>query len=155
VVDCDLHQGNGTARIFQGDDSVFTFSMHQENLYPVKETSDWDIGLPDEAGDDLYLEELARALPQVLERARPELVVYQAGADPYVEDQLGNLGISLAGLRERDRLVLAECARRGVPAAVTFGGGYARRLADTVTIHVNTCRVALELAGQAQAGRGD
>lgn len=151
VVDCDLHQGNGTARIFQGDDSVFTFSMHQENLYPVKEKSDWDIGLPDEAGDDLYLEELARALPQVLERARADLVVYQAGADPFEEDQLGNLGITLAGLGERDRLVLSACAGRGVPCAITFGGGYARRLSDTVAIHVNTCRMALEIAG---AGAG-
>jgi len=151
VVDCDLHQGNGTARIFQGDDSVFTFSIHQENLYPAKERSDWDIGLEDDAGDDRYLHELGRALPRLFELARPELVVYQAGADPYEDDQLGCLGITRAGLRERDRLVLGECARRGVPCAVTFGGGYARRPADTVAIHVGTCRTVLEVAGHGRA----
>lgn len=151
VIDCDLHQGNGTARIFQGDDSVFTFSMHQENLYPVKEKSDWDIGLPDRAGDALYLEELRRALPEIFDRAAPELVVYQAGADPYEEDQLGDLGITMKGLAERDRLVLEACAERGVPCAVTFGGGYARRLADTVSIHVNTCRAALAIGARTGA----
>jgi acetoin utilization deacetylase AcuC-like enzyme len=144
VVDCDLHQGNGTARIFAGDDAVFTFSIHQENLYPVKEQSDWDIGLDNGTGDEEYLEKLARALPEIMERSRPELVVYQAGADPYREDQLGNLELSLEGLRERDRLVLSECLRRGVPYAVTLGGGYARNVADTIAIHVNTCRVVLE-----------
>jgi acetoin utilization deacetylase AcuC-like enzyme len=151
VIDCDLHQGNGTARIFSGDDSVFTFSIHQENLYPAKEKSDWDIGLEDGAGDERYLFALGRALPRLMEMAQPDLVVYQAGADPYEDDQLGNLGISREGLRERDRLVLGECARRGVACAVTFGGGYARRPADTVTIHVNTCRMALEIAGYGRA----
>jgi acetoin utilization deacetylase AcuC-like enzyme len=147
VIDCDLHQGNGTARIFQGDDSVFTFSIHQENLYPAKEESDWDIGLENEAGDERYLSELGGALPRLFAVAQPELVVYQAGADPYEYDQLGNLGMSLEGLRERDRLVLSACARRGVPCAVTFGGGYASEPADTVAIHVNTCRTVLEIAG--------
>lgn len=152
VIDCDLHQGNGTARIFQADDTVFTFSIHQENLYPVKERGDWDIGLEDDAGDDVYLEQLSAALPPVFERARPEFVVYQAGADPYAEDQLGNLGISLAALRERDHLVLSSCAERGVPCAITLGGGYARQLADTVTIHTNTCREALAVSGHAKSG---
>jgi acetoin utilization deacetylase AcuC-like enzyme len=146
VIDCDLHQGNGTARIFLEDDSVYTFSIHQENLYPIKERSDLDIGLEDAAGDEVYLTRLSEALPEVMEQARPELVVYQAGADPYCEDQLGNLGISLEGLEERDRLVLEACRDRGVPCAITLGGGYARRPADTVTIHANTCRVALGLA---------
>jgi acetoin utilization deacetylase AcuC-like enzyme len=149
VIDCDLHQGNGTARIFLGDDSVFTFSIHQENLYPVKEISDLDIGLVDAAGDGVYLASLMKAIPEVLDRAEAELVVYQAGADPYEEDQLGNLGLSLKGLRDRDRLVLGACQERGIPCAITLGGGYARRPADTVTIHATTCRVALALAAGA------
>jgi acetoin utilization deacetylase AcuC-like enzyme len=147
VIDCDLHQGNGTARIFEGDDSVFTFSIHQENLYPVKERSDWDIGLEDHAGDERYLDELARALPRIFERARPDFVVYQAGADPFEEDQLGDLGITRPGLLERDRLVLSACAERGIPCAVTLGGGYARRLADTVAIHAGTLRMMLTVSG--------
>src|SRR5215831_21071966 len=147
VIDCDLHQGNGTARIFQGDDSVFTFSIHQENLYPVKEKSDWDIGLEDHAGDARYLDELGRALPRIFERARPDFVVYQAGADPFEEDQLGDLGITRPGLLERDRLVLAACAERGLPCAVTLGGGYARRLADTIAIHAGTLRTMLAVSG--------
>ncbi|HEV8481504.1 MAG TPA: histone deacetylase [Candidatus Eisenbacteria bacterium] len=145
VVDCDLHQGNGTARIFQDDDSVFTFSIHQENLYPVKEKSDWDIGLEDHAGDERYLDELSRALPRILERARPDFVVYQAGADPFEEDQLGDLGITRPGLRERDRLVISACAQAGVPVAITLGGGYARRLVDTVAIHAGTLTTMLEV----------
>ncbi|MGH7725955.1 MAG: histone deacetylase family protein [Candidatus Eiseniibacteriota bacterium] len=151
VIDLDLHQGNGTAHIFLGDDSVYTFSMHQENLYPVKQPSDWDIGLDNGTGDGPYLGHLSEALPRIFERARPDFVVYQAGADPYVKDQLGHLEITLAGLRERDRLVLEECARQGVPCAVTFGGGYARDVEDTIAIHVNTCREALAAAGVAPA----
>ena len=147
VIDCDLHQGNGTAHIFQGDERVFTFSIHQERLYPVKQESDLDIGLDDPAGDARYLAALDAALPVVFERGRPEFVVYQAGADPYEEDQLGNLGITMSGLRERDRRVLGACADRGVPCAVTFGGGYARRVEDTVAIHAGTCREALAVAG--------
>jgi acetoin utilization deacetylase AcuC-like enzyme len=146
VVDLDLHQGNGTAKIFQGEDRVFTFSMHQERLYPVKEVSDWDIGLPDPAGDARYLRELQDVLPELFRRAEPDLVVYQAGADPFEEDQLGNLGISMDALRERDRLVFEACASRGVPVAGTFGGGYARQVDDTVAIHVHTCEAAIAAA---------
>lgn len=146
VIDCDLHQGNGTARIFAGDANVFTFSIHQERLYPLKQRSDLDVGLDDPTGDARYLAALDEALPVVFERGRPEFVVYQAGADPYEDDQLGNLGITMAGLRERDRRVLAACAGRGVPCAVTFGGGYARRVEDTVAIHAGTCRETLAAA---------
>jgi acetoin utilization deacetylase AcuC-like enzyme len=152
VIDCDVHQGNGTAHIFQGDDRVFTFSIHQERLYPVKEASDLDIGLADPAGDATYLGALGRALPEVFRRGRPELVVYQAGADPYEHDQLGNLGITRAGLAERDRLVLAACAAHGVPCAITLGGGYAVELADTIAIHAATARTALVLAGECAGG---
>jgi acetoin utilization deacetylase AcuC-like enzyme len=146
VVDLDLHQGNGTAKIFQDDDTVYTFSMHQERLYPVKEESDRDIGLPDPAGDALYLKELRAALPEVFRRAEPDFVLYQAGADPFEEDQLGNLRITMSGLAERDRLVFEACAERGIPVAGTFGGGYAREVDDTVSVHVHTCEAAIAAA---------
>jgi acetoin utilization deacetylase AcuC-like enzyme len=145
VVDCDLHQGNGTAVIFRDDASVFTFSIHQEHLYPVKERSDLDIGLNDLVGDEEYLLELEAALPRVLDGHRPEIVLYQAGADPYQDDQLGSLRLTMAGLERRDRLVLEGCERRGMPVVVTLGGGYARELNDTVAIHSQTCRIALAL----------
>jgi acetoin utilization deacetylase AcuC-like enzyme len=147
ILDCDLHQGNGTARIFQGDDTVFTFSIHQHDLYPVKEKSDLDIHLPDRTGDDVYLAHLRRVLPGILAEARPDLVLYQAGADPYREDQLGSLNLTKKGLRERDRLIFAACEAAGIPVAGTLGGGYARRTQDTVEIHVNTCRAARETFG--------
>jgi acetoin utilization deacetylase AcuC-like enzyme len=145
VVDCDVHQGNGTARIFQNDSSVFTFSIHQEHLYPIKERGDLDVGLDNGAGDDAFNRPLAAALEQVWAHA-PDLVLYQAGADPFEDDQLGGLKLTHAGLAARDRLVLEGCATRGLPVVVTLGGGYARRLEDTVRIHATTCRVALELA---------
>jgi acetoin utilization deacetylase AcuC-like enzyme len=145
VVDCDLHQGNGTARLFEGDEDVFTFSIHQQNLYPIKERSDLDIGLENGAGDREFNDRLAEGLERVWAH-RPELVLYQAGADPFEDDQLGSLRLSFAGLEERDRLVLEGCARRGIPVVVTLGGGYARRVADTVRIHARTCELALELA---------
>jgi acetoin utilization deacetylase AcuC-like enzyme len=135
VIDCDLHQGNGTAHIFRDDASVFTFSIHQENNFPIKRKSDLDIGLEDFAGDDRYLEELARAVPAVLDRHRPDLVVYLAGADPYEEDQLGSLRLTRAGLRERDRIVFAECRERGISLAVLLAGGYAVRMEDVTAIH--------------------
>lgn len=145
VVDCDLHQGNGTAHVFRDDESVFTFSIHQEHLYPVKERGDLDIGLENGAGDEVFNRRLAEALPRVWDH-RPELVLYQAGADPYEDDQLGALKLSIPGLLERDRLVLEGCAGRGIPVVVTLGGGYARRVSDTVRIHQNTCELAMRLA---------
>lgn len=151
VVDCDLHQGNGTAHLFQDDASVFTFSIHQEHLYPVKERSDLDIGLDNGTGDEAYLKRLGDGLERVWAH-RPELVLYQAGADPYEDDQLGALRLTLAGLAERDRMVLEGCATRGIPAVVTLGGGYARRVSDTVRIHQNTCELGLRIAAD-PAGR--
>ena len=146
VIDCDLHQGNGTARIFQDDESVFTFSIHQQNNYPVKERSDLDIGLADGTGDEEYLARLREAVPRVLEESRPDLVVYQAGADPYEEDLLGGLKISRAGLADRDRLVYEETRKRGLPLVATLGGGYARRTEDVVGIHTTTLRLLKEYA---------
>jgi acetoin utilization deacetylase AcuC-like enzyme len=153
VVDLDVHQGNGTARLFRDDADVFTLSIHQEANYPVpKERSDLDIGLADETGDSEYLACLAGALDRVWE-FRPEMVLYQAGADPYTEDMLGGLALTFAGLAERDRLVLEGCAERGIPVTVTLGGGYAMRLEDTVGIHFQTCRAGLRLAGNRAPAR--
>src|SRR5262249_22230927 len=154
VVDCDLHQGNGTAKIFERDADVFTFSIHQENLYPVKERSDLDVGLDDFTADDEYLARLEAALPQVLDAHRPEIVLYQAGADPFREDQLGSLRLTMEGLERRDRLGLEGCARRGIPSVVTLGGGYARRVSDTIAIHHQTCRIALALDYGTRAASG-
>jgi acetoin utilization deacetylase AcuC-like enzyme len=137
VIDCDLHQGNGTAHIFQGDRTIYTFSIHQQNNYPVKQDSDWDIGLEDFADDARYLSALGEAVPQILDSQRPDLVFYLAGADPYAEDQLGALMLSLDGLRARDRIVFGHCRERGIPVAVALAGGYARRPEDVTLIHTN------------------
>jgi len=146
-VDCDLHQGNGTAFIFRDEPDVFTFSIHQENNYPPKERSDLDIGLPDGVGDDQYLEEL-EVVSDILDRHRPEIVFYLAGADPFRGDQLGALALSKEGLTRRDSLVFEACRARKVPVAVVFAGGYAVDVMDDVDIHVNTiaeaCRVFMK-----------
>lgn len=153
VVDLDVHQGNGTASIFEGDSGVFTLSMHQDHNYPdPKQRSSLDVGLENGIEDDAYLGLEECALERVWEFA-PQIVLYQAGADPYREDLLGGLALTLEGLEQRDRLVLEGCAARGIPAVVTLGGGYARDRSDTVRIHAATCRIALELAGNASAGR--
>jgi acetoin utilization deacetylase AcuC-like enzyme len=147
VVDTDVHQGNGTAAIFSGDRSVFTLSIHQENNYPLpKEFSDLDIGLEDRTGDDKYLERLEKGLVASLEKFQPDIAFYVGGADPYREDQLGGLALTIEGLEARDRLVFEHLRKRGVPIAMTLAGGYARRVEDTVSIHVNAIRVAAEIA---------
>jgi acetoin utilization deacetylase AcuC-like enzyme len=140
VIDCDLHQGNGTAACFKREPDVFTFSIHQENLYPLKQQSDLDIGLPDYASDDLYLDKLTQAIPGIYDDHRPEVVCYVAGADPFEEDQLGNLKLTKEGLLERDRVVIGEAAKRGIPIFVVLAGGYAARTADVIDIHLNTAR---------------
>jgi acetoin utilization deacetylase AcuC-like enzyme len=146
VVDLDVHQGNGTAGIFHGDPSVFTLSVHQEANYPnPKPPSDLDVGLADGTGDTEYLARLDAALERVWSFA-PEIVLYQAGADPYAGDVLGGLSLTLAGLAARDARVLEGCHERGIPAVVTLGGGYARDVADTVEIHAQTARIAARLA---------
>ena len=148
VIDCDLHQGNGTARIFQGDPTVFTFSIHQERLYPVKERSDLDIGLDEEAGDDVYIEQLQGVVGKILAQHKPELVVYVAGADPFKYDQLGALRLTKRGLAFRDRLVIEGCYKRGIPVAPVTSGGYALDSKDTADIHTNTARECLRVLGQ-------
>lgn len=145
VVDCDVHHGDGTAAIFAGDRSVFTLSIHQFNNYPAhKPPSDLDIHLADGTGDEEYLERLRAAYVPALARHRPELVIYVAGADAYFQDQLGGLSLSLEGLIARDRLVLESALEQRIPVAIVLAGGYAVQLEDTVTIHVNTARVARE-----------
>jgi acetoin utilization deacetylase AcuC-like enzyme len=146
VVDCDVHQGNGTAFIFDGDPSVFTFSMHQENNYPsVKPRSSLDVGLVDAADDLDYLKALEGALPAVLASA-PDLLFYLAGADPYVGDQLGGLSLSVDGLRQRDAMVCRAARAAEVPTVIVLAGGYARRVEDTAAIHVATIEEAAHLA---------
>jgi len=146
IVDCDVHQGNGTAAIFAGDPSVFTFSIHGEKNFPFrKERSTLDVELPDGSGDEVFLAALELHLPQVLDEFRPELMIYLAGADPFHQDRFGRLGMSKEGLAARDRFVLGSCRAAGVPTAVAMAGGYARDTEDTVDIHVNTIRVAAEM----------
>jgi acetoin utilization deacetylase AcuC-like enzyme len=143
VIDCDVHHGNGTAMIFDLDPRVYTCSMHQQHNYPVfKPRSTLDIGLRDGTGDDEYLDKLSGALAEVFAWG-PDIVFYLAGADPYEQDQLGGLALTLAGLRSRDARVFAASADAGVPVVVTLAGGYARRLADTVAIHHATIEEAV------------
>lgn len=143
VVDCDVHQGNGTAAIFRDDPSVFTFSMHGAKNFPFrKEVGDLDVELADGTGDDEYLALLARHLPGVLDRHQPELVFYLAGADPYAGDRLGRLGLSIDGLQRRDQFVFDRCREARVPVAVAMSGGYAPDLDDIVAIHLNSIRAA-------------
>lgn len=143
IVDCDVHQGNGTASILRGDDNVFTFSIHGARNFPfTKESSDLDIELPDACSDEAYLLQLDHGLATAFDLARPQLVIYLAGADPYADDRLGRLALSMDGLAERDRHVFARCRQAGIPAAIAMAGGYARQIDDTVTIHANTIRLA-------------
>jgi len=151
IIDCDVHQGNGTATIFEDDESVFTFSMHGAKNYPLfKARSTLDVELPDETTDDRYLEILQEHLPQVFNHS-PEMIFYLGGADPYHGDKLGRLALTIKGLRERDRTVLAECKRRGVAVATVMSGGYAANISDTVEIHCNTIRAACSVFNSSQS----
>jgi acetoin utilization deacetylase AcuC-like enzyme len=147
IIDCDVHQGNGTAAILAGDDSVFTFSIHGAKNFPFhKEQSDLDIALVDETGDEQYLETLANVLPQITDRSRPDLAIYLAGADPYFDDTLGRLALTKEGLLERDQLVLEHCRSKGIPVAITMAGGYAKRVEDTIDIHFQTVSLAVKMS---------
>jgi acetoin utilization deacetylase AcuC-like enzyme len=168
TVDCDVHQGNGTAAIFPpqhqpghplpsaaqlavssakaSETAVFTISLHQAHNYPAyKPPSSIDVNLPDGTKDDEYLGWLDQALSSGLRHFSPDLLCYVAGADPYQEDQLGGLGLTIAGLKQRDKLVFEIAKARGIPVMVTYAGGYAHNVEDTVTIHVNTVLAAKEL----------
>ncbi|HEY2904630.1 MAG TPA: histone deacetylase [Vicinamibacterales bacterium] len=147
VIDCDVHQGNGTAAIFRGDPAVFTFSMHGAKNFPFrKEISDLDIEFADGTSDEEYLGALACHVPAVLDRERPDVVFYLAGADPYEADRLGRLKITIEALRERDRVVFDACRRRAIPVVVTMSGGYSADVDAIVTIHANTIREAIAYA---------
>lgn len=149
VIDLDVHQGNGTAVLCVDDPSIYTFSMHSARNYPfVKERSDWDIELPDETGDAVYLALLNEALPQIFAIQQPEIVIYLAGADPYVGDRLGRLALTADGLAERDRLVFRACRARGVPVAVSMAGGYAPNIEEIVAIHARTIHTGMSLYGE-------
>ena len=146
TVDTDVHHGNGTAAIFANDASVYTLSIHQENNYPMpKPPSDLDIGLEDGTRDEEYLDALEEGLIHSLKTMTPDLIFYVGGADPYREDQLGGLALTMEGLQKRDRLVFEHARRRGIPVASTMAGGYARRVVDTVRIHVNTIVAACDV----------
>ncbi len=139
ILDADVHQGNGTASLVQDDPSIFAFSIHSENNYPLrKERSDLDVGLPDGTEDMAYLDALEAGLRQSLETARADLAIYLAGADPYFGDRLGRLALTKQGLLERDRMVLDFCSIFGIPVAVSMAGGYAPNVDDIVDIHFRT-----------------
>ena len=145
VIDCDVHQGNGTAQITAGDDSIFTFSIHGEKNFPFhKVPSDLDIGLPDDTEDEAYLAALAEGIKETLSRSQPDLIIYLAGADVFAGDRLGRLCLTKAGIGARDRLVLSSCREAGVPVAVTMAGGYGRSVQETVAIQLQTIQITGE-----------
>lgn len=143
IVDCDVHQGNGTAKILEDDPTLFTFSIHNQKNYPLrKERSDLDVGLPDGVDDTTYLDALEPALRESFARAGADLVVYLAGADPYFGDRLGRFALTKFGLAERDRMVFDFCQTAGLPVAISMAGGYAHRVEDIVDIHFQTVDAA-------------
>lgn len=147
VVDCDVHQGNGTAEIATGDPSIFTFSIHADKNFPYRKIpGDLDIGLPDKTGDEDYLAALRIGLESALARSRPDLVVYLAGADVYKRDRLGRLALTKVGIGARDRLVFTRCRQANVPVAVTMAGGYGIDIHETVDIQFQTVQIALGLS---------
>lgn len=147
IIDCDVHQGDGTAAILEGEPDVFTFSIHAAKNFPFRKAhSDLDVELADGTRDDAYLDALKPALDVVFDRGRPDLAIYLAGADPYADDRLGRLALSIEGLAARDELVLRRCSTVGVPVAVAMAGGYAREIDDTVTVHFNSVLTAARFA---------
>ena len=145
VIDCDLHQGNGTADIFKSDKDVFTFSIHQEHNYPFyKPKSSLDIGLDDYASDDVYLGKLREYIPKIISDFKPGLILYVAGADPYKKDRIGNLSLTIEGLAARDEFIFETAKNFGVPVSVVLAGGYAEDIEDTITIHCNTVKTAIK-----------
>ncbi|MBN1179899.1 MAG: histone deacetylase [Anaerolineae bacterium] len=152
VIDCDAHQGNGTAALAAGDPTLFTFSIHNRQNFPLRKVpSDLDVGLDDGTGDAAYLSALEDGLRRALERAQADLAIYLAGADPYERDLLGRLALTQAGLAARDRLVFSHCRQASLPVAVTIAGGYGQRLQETVEIHLQTICIAGEYAALWQA----
>ena len=148
VIDLDVHQGNGTAKLFESDPRVYTLSFHGARNYPTRKmVSDLDLGFEDKTEDEFYLNEVKRIIPKVLDEQQPDMVFYLSGVDVLAADKLGRLSLSPQGCRERDRLVLQACHDRNLPVAVSMGGGYAERLATIVDAHASTFRVAREVYG--------
>lgn len=148
IVDLDVHQGNGTAHIFQNENRVFTFSMHGANNYPLrKEESDLDIPLPDQTSDTDYLEILSRTLPKLIHEESPDLIFYLSGVDVIGQDKLGRLGLTIAGCRRRDDFVFTQCAEHDIPVAVSMGGGYASDIKLILEAHTNTYKAAVDIFG--------
>lgn len=146
IVDLDVHQGNGTAKIFEHESRVFTFSIHCEHNYPLqKERSDLDIGLPDQTDDEPYLRVLKDVLPDLIRTVSPQMIFYLSGVDVIATDKLGRLAMSREGCRRRDEFVFEQCCEFGVPVAVAMGGGYSHRLSDIVAAHANTFKAAEEI----------
>jgi acetoin utilization deacetylase AcuC-like enzyme len=149
ILDCDVHQGNGTAAILNGDSSIFTFSIHGQKNFPFRKVpGNLDVGLDDCTGDDEYLDTLRQGVERSLALSNPDLAIYLAGADPYMGDKLGRLSLTQAGLAERDRMVFALCHEARVPVAVVMAGGYGWDIRETVGIHVETARLAVRMAGE-------
>lgn len=155
IVDCDVHQGNGTATIFAGDASVFTFSMHGAKNYPLfKARSTLDVEMPDGTTDEVYVKTLAEHLPRIFAHA-PDIVFYLGGADPYAGDKLGRLSLSIEGLRARDEFVLEQCKVRRLPVVTVMSGGYAADINDTVEIHCNTIRAVKNIFNFTQTQKAE
>ena len=146
ILDLDVHQGDGTAAIFAADDTYIPSRYTEKRIFPIAKTpSNLDIALPDLCGDEIYLDAVENGVQHALMMANADLAIYIAGADPFIGDTLGRLGITKQGLLQRDQLVFEYCRQAGVPVAVVLGGGYARDVNDTVDIHMNTLRLAVRL----------
>lgn len=146
IVDLDVHQGNGTAEIFQSNPQVFTFSMHGAKNYPLqKEKSDLDIALPDGTTDNMYLRLLYSTLPEIIQKHQPDFIFYISGVDVLYNDKLGRLSLTLQGCKARDKFVLETCYKNKIPVVISMGGGYSERIADIVEAHCNTFRLAQEI----------
>ncbi|WP_215226733.1 histone deacetylase family protein [Echinicola shivajiensis] len=146
VIDLDVHQGNGTAEIFQNVPEVFTFSMHGASNYPMhKEKSDLDVALPDKVGDEFYMNLLKKYLEPLIKRVAPDFIIFQSGVDVLATDKLGRLGLSIAGCKERDQLVLSAAHRYQIPIMCCMGGGYSEKISHIVEAHANTFRLAQEI----------
>lgn len=146
IIDLDVHQGNGTAKIFKEEPNVFTFSMHGKNNYPfIKERSDLDVALPDGIGDQEYLQQLTAVLPSLIEKVKPDLVFYLSGVDILETDKFGKLKVSMQGCRQRDEFVFKQVKEKGIPCVVSMGGGYSPHVKTIVEAHCNTFRLAKEI----------
>jgi acetoin utilization deacetylase AcuC-like enzyme len=146
VVDLDVHQGNGTAEIFQNNPDVFTFSMHGKRNYPMhKETSDLDIELEDKTDDKSYLKILKETLPKLIDEQQPDFIFFQSGVDVLATDKLGRLGMTIAGCKERDKIVFEHCFKNQIPVVASMGGGYSEKIAHIIEAHANTYRLAQDI----------